>query len=472
MPYRTISFKSHLPVTAEEALAWHSREGAFERLSPPWSEVTVIDATGTNAPGDRKQVRIKLGLLNTNWTIVHEALDSGVGFADRQIEGPFEEWFHEHRFADDPDGGCWLEDRIRYRLPYRAVGDTLLRGRIESELTRVFTYRHQVTHHDLAAHARFAGRQPLRIAITGATGLVGSRLVPFLRAGGHTVHRIVRTATGRPDEITWSPGEGRIDADALEGFDAVIHMAGESIAGGRWNKRRMERIRSSRIKGTTLLATTLAELDRPPASLISTSAVGYYGIRGDERLSETSSNGDGFLADVCWEWESSADPALHAGIRVVHPRFGVIVAGDGGMIGQLTLPFRLGLGGRIGNGKQYLSWIHIDDLLGVLLESVMNDGLNGPVNAVAPGIVTNAEFTKAMGSVLKRPTIVPVPVPAARVAFGEMADELLMASQRAEPAVLTEAGFSFSYPTIDRALEHELAPKAGRDLAISTNSDA
>ncbi len=472
MPNRTITFKSHLPVSADAALAWHSREGAFERLAPPWSEVVVVDARGTNAPGDRKRIQIKLGPLNTEWTIEHEALPSGHGFADRQIEGPFAEWFHEHRFENDPDSGSWLEDRITYRLPCGALGDTALSGRIESELTRAFAYRHQVTQHDLAAHARFDDRNPLRIAITGATGLVGSRLTPFLRAGGHAVHRIVRTPTGAADEIVWSPSEGRIDADALEGVDAIIHMAGASIAGGRWNAKRMQQIRSSRIEGTSLLAETLASLNRPPAVLVSTSAVGYYGLRGDQLLDETSSSGDGFLAEVCRQWEAAADPARTAGIRVVHPRFGVVVAGEGGMIGQLTLPFKLGLGGRIGSGDQYLSWIAIDDLLSVLLESIMNDGLDGPVNAVSPGIITNQQFTDAMGSVLGRPTIVPVPTTAAKVAFGQMADELLLASQRVEPAQLHQAGFDFSYRSIDTALQHELSPKPGPALAVATASRA
>ncbi|MCC6705818.1 MAG: TIGR01777 family protein [Thermomicrobiales bacterium] len=301
---------------------------------------------------------------------------------------------------------------------------------------------------------------PLRIAVTGATGLVGSRLVPFLRAGGHTVHRIVRTPTGAPDQIAWNPQRGEIDAAALEGVDAVVHLAGESIAGGRWNAARKERIRSSRIEGTTLLARTLAGLDRPPAVLVSTSAVGYYGDRGGQRLTEASGSGEGFLAEVCRVWEASADPARAAGIRVVHPRFGVVLAGEGGLLKQLSLPFRFGLGGKIGNGEQYLSWIAIDDLLTLLLEAIRNDALDGAVNAVAPGAVTNAEFTEALGRTLHRPTFLPLPAFAARAAFGEMADELLLVSQRAEPAVLHNAGFHFIYPDITSALGHELAPGA------------
>lgn len=458
MTERSVTYRSHLPVSAAEALAWHGREGAFERLSPPWAKVRVIESRGTMHPGDTKRVTIKFGPLTTEWEITHEALPDGLGFLDRQVSGPFAAWTHEHRFADDPAGGSWLEDRITYELPLRPAGN-IASGKVEAELNRTFAYRHQVTRHDLAAHARHAEQSPRRIAITGATGLVGRRLVPFLRAGGHTVHRLVRTATGRPDEIVWEPNRGQLDQAALEGFDAVIHLAGVSIAGGRWSDARKQAILESRVKGTALLADALTRLKRPPAVLVSTSAVGYYGNRGDEILTEASATGDGFLAGVCREWEASASPASRAGIRVVHPRLGVVLAGEGGLLAQLARPFRLGLGGKIGDGRHYLSWIAIDDLLAVLLEGVMNDALEGPVNAVAPESITNATFTESLGRALHRPTVMPLPAFAARLAFGEMADELLLVSQRTQPARLETIDFAFTYPTIDAALRHELDPE-------------
>lgn len=326
-------------------------------------------------------------------------------------------------------------------------------------VNRNFAFRHQQTRNDLALHARYVDRKPMRIAVTGSTGLVGRRLVPFLQGGGHTVLSIVRKPTGKPGEIVWNPDRGEIDAKALEGCDAVIHLSGESIAGGRWNSGRKERIRSSRTKGTSLLARTIAGLERKPRVFVSTSGIGFYGDRGGELLTEESTSGGGFLAEVCRVWEAAADPARAAGIRVVHPRFGVVVASEGGMLKQLSLPFKLGLGGRLGSGKQYFSWIAIDDLLGVLLEAVMNEDLEGPINAVAPGVVTNAEFTKALGRAFKRPTLIPIPAFAIKAAFGEMADELLLVSQRAVPARLNAASFLYNYPTIDTALRHELRPE-------------
>jgi uncharacterized protein (TIGR01777 family) len=452
-------------VPAAEVLAWHGRDSAFERLTPPWAGVTVIESRGTMEPGDGKRLKIKFGPLNTEWRIIHEALPGEIGFLDRQVSGPFAAWTHEHRFEDDPNGGSWLEDRITLKLPLGSAGNRLAGDRVMHTVNRNFAFRHQQTRHDLTLHARYADRKPMRIAVTGSTGLIGRRLLPFLKSGGHTVLPIVRKPTGAPGEITWNPDRGEIDAKALEGCDAVIHLAGESIAGGRWNPGRKERIRSSRTKGTALLARTIASLEQKPRVFVSTSGIGFYGNRGDELLTEASTTGEGFLAEVCRVWEAAADPARAAGIRVVHPRFGVVLASEGGMLKQLALPFKLGLGGRIGSGKQYVSWIAIDDLLGVLLEAVMNENLEGPVNVVAPGVVTNAEFTKALGRAFRRPTIVPIPAFAIKAAFGEMADELLLVSQRSVPARLNDEQFPYTYPTIDAALRHELTPE--NDPAVS-----
>lgn len=296
----------------------------------------------------------------------------------------------------------------------------------------------------------------MKIVVSGATGLVGSHLVPFLRSRGHEVHTLVRHTPSRPDEIHWSPEEWTIDAPALEGVDAVVHLAGASIASGRWTDARKRAIRDSRIDGTTLLATTLAKLGTPPSVLVSTSAVGYYGSQGDTRLTEQSAPGEGFLADVVKEWEAAADPARKAGIRVVHPRFGVVMAGTGGMLPLLARVFRAGIGGQLGDGQQYFAWVDIDDLIGMLLKSIIDEELAGPVNAVAPQQVTNAEFTSAMGRVLRRPTLFRVPAFAMKTVAGELADDLMLASQRVVPERLNEIGFNFAYPTIDASLRHEL----------------
>ncbi len=297
----------------------------------------------------------------------------------------------------------------------------------------------------------------MNILVTGSSGLVGSALLPSLAKEGHSVTRLVRsTATTGESAATWDPERGQLSAAALEGFDAVVHLAGENIAAGRWTAARKARIRDSRVKGTGLLSETLARLERPPRVLISASGVGYYGSRGDEVLTEESSPGTGFLAEVCRDWEGATAPAARRGIRVAIPRFGVIFSAQGGALAKMLTPFRLGVGGRIGDGRQFMSWVALDDAVGAIHHALTTEALQGPVNVVAPHPVTNAEFTKTLGRVLGRPTLFPMPAFAARLAFGEMADELLLVSQRAKPARLLDAHYAFHFPDLEGALRHLL----------------
>jgi uncharacterized protein (TIGR01777 family) len=464
MSERASLYRAALDASAADVFAWHARPGAFERLSPPWMNVRVVESRGGIAPGDGKTLRLGVGPLGLRWRLHHEAPDEGCGFDDVQDAGPFAAWRHEHRFIDDGPGHSRLEDRLSYRLPFGALGDLIAGGSTERRLDEVFAFRHRRTRLDLARLDDPHLDERLRIAVTGASGLVGRQLVAFLRAGGHDVLPIVRHAPRDANEIQWRPAEGQIDATRLEGLDAVVHLAGASIAGGRWTKARKRAIRESRVQGTTLLANALAGLRQPPRVFVSTSAVGYYGDSGDALLTEASPKGAGFLADVCQEWEAAAEPAARAGIRVVHPRFGVVLSGAGGMLALLSRLFSLGLGGPAGNGRQYLSWIALDDLLGVLLESMLNPDLAGPVNAVAPESVTNREFSKALGRVLHRPAVMPAPAFALRLALGGLADELLLASQRAVPERLDALGFRFAFPTIEAAMRHELGRTGGVSL--------
>ncbi|HYG82213.1 MAG TPA: TIGR01777 family oxidoreductase [Pyrinomonadaceae bacterium] len=296
----------------------------------------------------------------------------------------------------------------------------------------------------------------MKIVVTGASGLVGSRLVPSLEAKGHEVLRLVRNAPAGPREVRWDPSKGTVDAAALEGVDAAVHLAGENLAEGRWTEEKKRRIRESRVKGTKLISETLAGLARKPEVLVSASAVGFYGDRGAEVLTEESAPGDDFLADVCREWERATAAAEGAGIRVVHTRFGVILSGEGGALKKMLFPFRMGVGGKLGSGRQYVSWVAIDDAVGAIEYALENKRLRGPVNVVAPQPVTNYEFTKALGGALSRPTIFPVPVFALRLLFGEMADATLLASQRADPSRLKESGYVFKHPDITGALRHVL----------------
>ena len=301
----------------------------------------------------------------------------------------------------------------------------------------------------------------MRVIVTGSTGLVGSALVRSLLADGHKVTRLVRgdaqgSGAAGTTAVHWDPDRGTIEAKELEGHDAAVHLAGESIAEGRWDEDKKRRIRESRVKGTRLIAEALAGLDAKPKSLVSASAVGFYGDRGDEVLREESASGDDFLSEVCREWEKATLAASQAGIRVVHLRIGIVLSAEGGALPKMLTPFKLGLGGRVGSGRQYMSWITLEDLVHVIRRAIEDESLRGPVNAVAPRPVTNEEFTKALGRVLGRLTILPVPAFAARLAFGEMADALLLSGARVEPARLNEADHRFRNPEIEGALRSVL----------------
>lgn len=297
---------------------------------------------------------------------------------------------------------------------------------------------------------------PLNVAMSGANGLIGSALSRHLRALGHRVAPLVRRAAG-PGEIAWNPVSGRLDPDDLEGLDAVVHLAGESV-GVRWTRARKARIRASRVQGTQLLSRTLASTKRPPRVLVSASAIGIYGDRGEEVLTEQSLPGpqDDFLAAVGQEWENAAAPARTAGIRVVHPRFGVVLSPDGGALAKMLPPFRLGLGGRLGTGSQWMSWISIDDVAGALLHLILNESLSGPVNLTSPEPLRNRDFTRTLGRVLSRPTVFPVPSAALRLVFGEMANAALLASARVMPERLLASGYRFAHPDLESALRHVL----------------
>ena len=290
------------------------------------------------------------------------------------------------------------------------------------------------------------------VAVTGASGLLGSALLPALRAAGWTPRALVRRAAGL-GEVRWDPAGGTIDLAALEGLEAAVHLAGESIAAGRWTPAAKQRIRDSRLQGTRLLAESLAKLAHRPRVLVSASAIGIYGDRGDEALDESAGLGADFLATLGREWEAATQSASDAGIRVVQLRLGIILAREGGALGRILTPFRLGVGGPLGSGRQWMSWIAIDDAVAAVVEVLRNDAARGPVNAVSPGPVRNAEFAAQLGKAVHRPAVLPAPAIALRALFGEMADVALLASQRVVPTRLTDLGFRWKYPTLPTALE-------------------
>jgi len=305
----------------------------------------------------------------------------------------------------------------------------------------------------------------MRILVSGASGLVGSALVPALAAAGHAVGRFVRLGPRRPPgtagpaDVEWDLATGHIDTARIEGADAVVHLAGANIAGERWTDHFRERIRHSRIDGTRILAGALAGLERRPRVLVQASAVGFYGDRGDEILTESSRHGDGFLPAVCVAWEAAAAPAAERGVRVVFLRFGVILSARGGALPKMLPAFRMGLAGVIGGGRQWMPWLALDDAVGIVGHAIDNASLAGPVNAVAPEPVTNRVFTKTLGRAVRRPAFLPLPAFAARMALGEMADALLLASVRATPGRLLESGYAWRHPDLDGALGAALADR-------------
>jgi hypothetical protein len=296
----------------------------------------------------------------------------------------------------------------------------------------------------------------MHVAVSGSRGLVGSALVPVLQTGGHRIVRLVRGQASDPHDARWDPASGIQDPARLAGVDAAVHLAGENIAARRWTEAQKDAIRRSRVEGTRRLCEALAGLAPPPRVLVAASATGLYGDRGDELLTEESVPGAGFLAQVCRGWEAAAEPAKRAGIRVVHLRFGMVLSPRGGALGKMLTPFQLGAGGRMGSGRQYVSWVAIDDAIGAVLHALATNDLRGPVNVVAPTPVTNAEFARTLARVMRRPALVPLPAFAARLAFGEMADALLLASARVVPAKLQASGYRFRFADLEAALRHLL----------------
>ena len=444
-----------------DVFAWHMRPGALERLIPPWENVTIESREGTPATGGRVVFRVKRGPTDVRIEAVHTDFEQDHLFRDEQARGPFTRWVHTHRFEPANGGGngagCTVEDHVDWELPMGAAGQLLGGSTVEAELERVFTFRHHRIRNDLGRMARYGQAGPLRVAVTGASGLIGQSLCSVLTTGGHRVLRMVRNReTQTSQEAFWDPIEGSLEEKKLEGLDVVVHLAGEPLLGLRWTEEKKKRIWKSRVDGTEKLARALARLRRPPRVLVSASAVGFYGDRGDKRVDESSKPGRGFLAELCQAWEASTRSAARMAIRVVHLRTGLVLTPAGGALGTMLLPFKIGVGGRIGSGRQYVSWIDHDDLMSLIFHVIHTTSIRGPVNATAPYPVPNATFTGTLGRVLDRPTLIPVPSLAVQALFGEMGKEMLLKGQRVQPKVAENTGFEFMYPGIEESLRHQL----------------
>lgn len=452
---QVIEFRSLLDCSAEQAFRWHWRPGTINRLIPPWEAVEVVKPACGPENGATAALQIALGPFKLGWLAKHCETVLGSQFADVQESGPFAFWHHLHKFEPISADQCALIDRIEYELPAYLISEPIIGGIVQTKLRRMFEYRHDVTASDIRLMKQNGGRV-MNLLVTGSHGLVGSHLIPFLTSQGHQVVRLVR-GLAEQGEIVWDPSSGKIDTAKLEGFDAVVHLAGDNIASARWNKAKKEEIRASRVQGTKLLSEALADLRHPPKVFVSASAIGYYGDRGDEVLNEGAAPGSGFLPEVCREWEAATAAAVRKGIRVATLRIGVVLSPKGGALKKMLPPFQMGAGGRLGSGRQWMSWISMEDLVEAIYHILMHKDLAGPINLVAPHAVTNSQFTADLGAALSRPTIFPVPGFAAHLLLGEMADELLLASARVKPGKLLESGYAFRHPDLGPMLRQILA---------------
>lgn len=451
----TFTRKSTITCPADEVFAWHTRPGAFQRLSPPWRDVEVARSSGSIAPGSEVELLLRVfGPVRLRWLLRHGELLKNELFTDEQVKGPFKSWQHRHSFIPHSDSLSTMLDEVDYELPLfaRPFGSLFT-----NELQRLFDYRHAVLTSDLRIHARYREMPRKRILIAGSSGFVGSALVPFLSAADHEVFRLVRREPRSPDERFWNPDGVDLSPEVFKGIDVVIHLGGEGIANGSWTEARKAQLRTSRINSTTLLALTIASLVEKPQTVIVASGAGFYGDTGVTAPDETIPAGSGFLAELAAEWEQAAQPVADAGVRLVNLRIGAVLNSRGGALKKMLPAFRLGLGGTLGSGKQRMGWIALQDLLGLIEHAIFTESLSGPLNAVAPEVITNREFTKALGRRLRRPTIFPVPAPLLRLIFGELADAALLANSAASARKAIASGYSFLFPEIDEALGFEVA---------------
>lgn len=455
------SYRSHFSCSSTELYSWHAKSGALERLIPPWEKTSVLARKGSINPGGKVTLRMHVGPIPFTWVAHHLENDPGKMFRDVQLSGPFSSWSHTHLF-EDVAGGSILHDKIEYALPFHSIVPSVLKRHIDKTLLRTFQHRKKVLAADLRLHQQFE-KKSLKVLISGASGVLGKALKPLLTTGNHEVWSLVRRPPDKSkNELFWDPSTGEIED--LPYFDAVIHLAGEYIGVGRWTAEKKRRVVESRTKGTLLLAQKIAAQPQPPEVFLSASATGYYGDTKNDCIEENAPCGDDFISEVCQVWEEATRPAIAAGIRTVLMRIGISLSPGGGALQRLlsTVPF--GLIRRCGSGKQYISWISIDDTVSAIYHAMRCEQLHGPLNISAPQPVTNADFMRTLAEITGTPLLLPVPAPLLKGIYGQMATEILLSGCNASCQKLLDSGFTFRHVNLVEALNDLLGKFKLEDL--------
>ena len=441
----------------ENVWAWYDSPGAFRRIMPEWEGIRPIEA-GALVNDATTRFRVQLGPLRPMWVARHYDVVAGEVFNDVMEKGPFGAWDHEHRFVSTGPETSEIHDTIQWRLPFHPLTFWTAPFTVKGRMNQMFAYRTQRVQEDLRRIAMYGDQPKQRVLVSGSTGLIGMQLCAFLQAAGHEITRLIRPETTLPPDarndacVKWNDQTGEVLEGSLEGFDTVIHLAGAGIGDKRWNAKRKALLKSSRIVPTEHLVRLFGTLDEPPKTFISGSAVGFYGDRKGEPLTEDSSSGVGFLSEMAQAWEAAAAPAQKLGIRTVWLRTGIITTPMGGALKPMLLPTLMGAGGPLGGGRQYISWISLHDHIYATYHLMMTPSCEGPYNLTAPDSVPQKRYAKTLAKVLLRPWFAPAPGFVLKIMFGELAQALLLEGQRVQPKRLLESGFTFQHEGLESCL--------------------
>lgn len=450
-----LQFRSLINRAPEEVFGWHLRPRMLERIIPPWESLKVIDSEGRpDQLGSKIKVAVKLlGCFSTSVQFEYSEYIPNDRFTIRACCGIIKDYQYQTIVTPQSAHSSEVIDRFQLSLP--SFLQPFVHRYVKKRINRILRYKHDMIDHDISMLEKYPFEKPLKILISGAHGLIGKNLGYFLEFIGHDVWHLTRDGEREEKTVYWNQKTGDCDPRSFEGFDCIIHLAGENIVNGRWTKAKKERVLKSRSQGTENLVKVIKGLKNPPQAFISASAVGYYGNRGSKVVDETSGPGKGlFITEVCEQWERPSKELEEKGIRVVHTRFGVVLTSEGGALKKMLTPFKWGMGGRIGKGNQYVSWVAIDDVVGAIYHVIMTPKLKGAVNVVSPNPVPNDILAKKLSERLNRWLGPPLPEFLVRLFMGQKGEELLLTSTRVEPACLAKSGYHFQYPKLSQALEH------------------